>query len=73
MSKRLIGFALIVIGAAVSILSLAADPLGLGGAPGIGWKQIIGAVIGIFIVIFGLWLAKAQGKEQPKSGKEESK
>ena len=71
MSKRLISFALILFGAAVSILSLAADPLGFGGVPGIGWKQIMGVVVGIFIAIFGLWWA--QGQEKPKGGKEESK
>jgi hypothetical protein len=42
MSKRTIGLAIIVIGALVSILSLVADPLGVGYAPHIvGWKQTI--------------------------------
>jgi hypothetical protein len=50
------GFALIIIGAGITIISLIADVIGLGGDPSvIGWKQIIGIVVGAVIIIVGLW------------------
>ena len=42
MSKRNRGLVLIVVGVLLAVIALAADPLGLGGHPGIGWKQILG-------------------------------
>ena len=70
MSKRTIGFALIVLGIVVSVLSLTADAIGFGAAPtAVGWKQIIGAVVGILIAISGVWLSRSQAnsrKDQPK-------
>ena len=56
MSKRTIGIGLIVIGVIVLIVSLAADSLGIGGAPGIGMKQLLGAGVGLVIAIVGGWL-----------------
>ena len=57
MSKRTIGVVLIILGVVVLVVSLAADPLGIGYGPGIGWKQILGAVIGVLVAIGGVWLA----------------
>ena len=56
MSKRTIGIGLIVIGVIVLIVSLAADSLGIGGAPGIGMKQLAGAGVGVVVAIVGGWL-----------------
>ena len=56
MSKRTIGIGLIVIGVILLIVSLAADYLGIGGAPGIGTKQLLGAGVGLVIAIVGGWL-----------------
>ena len=47
----------IVLGVVVLIISLAADSLGIGGAPGIGWKQLTGAGVGLIVMIYGIWLA----------------
>jgi hypothetical protein len=55
MSKRTIGMGLIVLGVLVLIGSLGADVVGLGGAPGIGWKQWVGAGIGLIVAIAGAW------------------
>jgi hypothetical protein len=46
---------LIVLGVILLIGSLGADAFGLGGAPGIGWKQIAGAVIGVIVAGAGGW------------------
>jgi hypothetical protein len=56
MSKRTIGIGLIVLGVILLIVSLAADALGIGGAPGIGVKQLTGAGLGVVVVIVGGWL-----------------
>jgi hypothetical protein len=65
MSKRTMGIGLIVVGVIVLIVSLAADSLGIGGAPGIGFKQIGGAVVGVIVAIVGGWLSMGE-KNQKK-------
>jgi len=57
MSKRTIGIVLVVIGVIVVIVSLAADALGIGSGGGIGWKQLLGAAVGVVVVLGGGWLA----------------
>ena len=65
MSKKTIGIGLIVVGVIVLIVSLAADSLGIGGAPGIGFKQIGGAVVGVIVAIVGGWMSMGD-KNQKK-------
>jgi hypothetical protein len=57
MSNKTIGYALIILGVVVLVISLAADALGIGNVTGIGWKQILGAVVGAVIALGGVWLA----------------
>ena len=57
MSKKTIGFLLIILGVIVLVVSLAADVIGIGGVPGFGWKQILGAVVGVLVALGGVWLA----------------
>ena len=52
-NKKSIGIALLVVGAVLLIGSLAADAIGIGGAAGFGYKQIIGAVIGVIAAVVG--------------------
>jgi len=51
-------FAWIVIGAGVLLvlISVFADPLGLGRHPGFGWMQWLGVVIGALVILAGLYL-----------------
>jgi hypothetical protein len=37
------------------LLSLLADPIGIGGAAGIGWHQLVGAIVGALLAAAG-WL-----------------
>ena len=53
MFKRIIGIVLIALGEALVIGSLAADPLRIGNGTGIGMIQILGAVVGILIALWG--------------------
>ena len=62
MSKRMIGLVIIIMGVVVLVVSLAADILGLGNVPGFGWKQILGAAVGAFIAVGGVWLAMRKPK-----------
>jgi uncharacterized membrane protein len=55
MTKRMQGIILIIIGLALAVISLLADQLGIGGTPGIGLRQIVGAVAGILVVAGGIW------------------
>jgi len=55
MSKKTIGIGLVVVGVIVLIVSLAADSFGIGGTPGIGWKQLVGAGVGVIIAVVGFW------------------
>jgi hypothetical protein len=52
-NKKTVGIALIVVGAVFIIVSLAADMLGIGAASGFGYKQIIGAIVGVVVAIIG--------------------
>jgi len=54
MSKSTIGVVLLVAGVLIFLISAAADPLGIGGAPGIGWKQILGMVVGVVVAAAGM-------------------
>ena len=50
------GIVLIVAGIAVVIVSVAADSIGMGAFPGFGYKQIIGTLVGIVMIVAGLGL-----------------
>ena len=52
-NQKTIGIVLLVVGAVVLIGSLAADAIGIGGVAGFGYKQIIGAVVGVIAAIVG--------------------
>ena len=54
MSKSTIAVVLLVAGVLIFLMSAVADPLGIGGAPGIGWKQIVGMVVGVVVAAAGM-------------------
>jgi len=56
MSNKLLSILLMVIGVLVLSGSLLADAIGIGREPGIGFFQIIGAVVGLVVALVGLWL-----------------
>jgi hypothetical protein len=53
MKKERSTLILIGVGIVLLLVSLLADVLGIGGYPGIGFKQIAGAVVGAVIAIIG--------------------
>lgn len=54
MSNKIQGIVLLVLGVLLFLLSATADYLGVGGAAGFGWKQIVGVVIGVVIAAVGM-------------------
>ncbi|MFQ5896413.1 MAG: hypothetical protein ACE5JJ_11470 [Nitrospinota bacterium] len=62
MEKQKLGWAVTVIGIVLAVLSALADPLGLGGSPGVGWYQILGFIVGILLIVVGsYWRGKPGG------------
>ena len=55
-NTKTIGIASLVIGVILVIGALAADAIGIGGAAGFGYKQIIGAVVGVVVAVVGFVL-----------------
>ncbi len=56
MSPRAWGAVVAVAGAALLVVSVFADPLGIGGTDEFGWKQIAGAIVGGVGIVAGLAL-----------------
>lgn len=64
MNNKTIGIIVIIIGILMAAVSLLADVLGLGGDPNaVGWKQLLGAGVGILVVIVGIWF---MGRKESK-------
>jgi len=55
-NNKTIGIALLAVGVVVLIVSLAADVVGIGEAGAFGYKQIIGAVVGVAAAVVGFVL-----------------
>ena len=65
MNNKTIGIIIIILGVLLAAVSLLADVLGLGGDPNaVGWKQLLGAGVGVLVVIIGAWfLGRKEGGE----------
>jgi hypothetical protein len=63
-AKKTLGIICLIVGIIGLILSLIADPVGIGGSPGFGWKQIAGVIVGVILGIVGLLLSL---KKQPST------
>jgi hypothetical protein len=58
MGGKKAGIVLLVVGIVVLLLSLLADPIGIGGWPGFGYYQIGGAIVGAIVAVVGLVLTR---------------
>ena len=52
-NNKTIGTVLLIVGVIVLIVSLGADAIGLGGGARFGGQQILGAVVGVILLIAG--------------------
>ena len=64
MSKKMMRTFLLAGGIVLVILSLGADFIGIGSRPGIHWKQLLGAALGLAAIIAGFWLGRNTEKEK---------
>jgi hypothetical protein len=54
MTRTRLGWLLVLVGGAVLVVSLLADPIGLGSSGGaFGWKQATGTVVGAIVLAVG--------------------
>jgi GNAT superfamily N-acetyltransferase len=58
MSNPVFAWIVIGIGVLLLLISVLADPLGLGRHPGFGWIQGLGVVIGALVILAGLYLRR---------------
>ena len=56
MSRNTQGYWAIGVGIVILIISLGADAMGFGNNLGLGWKQALGAVVGVIVAAVGAWL-----------------
>ena len=63
MSKKTISLVLMISGAVLLILSLAADSVGIGSYPGFHGAQIAGAAIGLVVLVLGYFVQRMTGKK----------
>jgi hypothetical protein len=59
MEKKTIGIVLLTLGIILLIVSVAADPLGIGGGNAVfGPQQIVGTIAGVVVAIVGIALMR---------------
>jgi hypothetical protein len=54
-SRQAWSWLMLVVGLVLAIISIFADRIGLGATPGFGWKQTLGLLIGVALIVLGLW------------------
>jgi sulfite exporter TauE/SafE len=68
---RILAIAFIVIGAVLALVSVLADQVGLGATgSNFGWKQLLGLVLGIVLIVAGVILLR-QGDVEYEDDEEE--
>lgn len=53
MTRRNLGLIVLIVGIILVLAAVTADLTGLGGQPGFGWKQMVGAGLGAIVAIIG--------------------
>jgi uncharacterized RDD family membrane protein YckC len=66
---RILAGIMLVLGVALTAGALLADVLNIGGGVGLGWKQLIGVVVGLVLALLGgAWLIQpptSRGMDRP--------
>ena len=53
-SQRVWSWLVLAVGILLALVSIFADPLGLGAEPGFGWKQTLGLLVGLAFAVLSL-------------------
>jgi hypothetical protein len=53
MNRTRVGWLLVAVGVVVLAASALADPIGIGEGSGVGWKQVVGVVVGALVAAWG--------------------
>ena len=61
MQGKALGAVVLVVGVLMFLVAAAADSIGVGGAPGFGWKQIVGVAAGVAVAAVGLVRMRSAG------------
>jgi hypothetical protein len=56
MTERNAGLIALIVGIIIVLAAVTADPTGLGGQPGFGWRQMAATALGIIVAIIGVIL-----------------
>jgi len=54
-SRQAWAWLMLVVGVVLALASILADRIGLGAMPGFGWKQTLGLLVGLALIVLGLW------------------
>lgn len=54
-SRQPSSWLMLVVGVVLAFISIFADRIGLGVMPGFGWKQTLGLLVGLALIVLGLW------------------
>ena len=63
MSSKTINLLIFSAGGLLILVSLLADVIGIGSYPGINWAQIVGAAVGLVLLIIGIIRPRLKTKE----------
>jgi hypothetical protein len=63
MSSKTINLLIFTAGVLLILVSLLADVIGIGSSPGINWAQIVGAVVGLALLVIGIIRPRLKAKE----------
>jgi uncharacterized membrane protein len=66
-----LGFGVIAIGVIVVVVSVLADPIGIGSEDTFGWRQIVGVIVGAGIAAIGIAMAWRAENPRPDFPAEE--
>jgi len=70
MTTRAWGTVVAVAGAVLLVVSVLADPIGVGGTDEFGWKQVAGAIVGGVVLVAGVGLMYLPRSDEVEPGDE---
>ena len=54
-SRQAWSWLMLAVGVVLAFIAIFADRIGVGATPGFGWKQALGLLVGLALIVLGLW------------------